>query len=185
VDNRYPFDWSTVLLLQGLQLQQQGLKVDLGAPSSWCIVPAAAAVAAGSAAGSSQGNKQGSSLPAGWSGLSAAAEDMSSGGSDGGCAAAAADSLSIASEDLCGVCLDAPNVLQVNGCKHQLCVDCYKQLVRAAAAAAATSSRRQLQPSDGQPPGCAACPFCRAPMTGFRYSAWVQEEERLQGLEAA
>jgi hypothetical protein len=87
----------------------------------------------------------------------------------------AEDASSISSEDLCGVCLDAPNALHVTSCKHQLCISCYKQLVKAAAAAAAAHSRRQ--PHAAGDVGCAACPFCRKPMAGFRYSAWVEDEE--------
>lgn len=211
VENRYPFDWSTVLQLQGLQVLQPGLRVDLGAPSGWCVAPAAAAKTRGSASGTP--NNLGGSLsaavenlrhpdasaaptphlPAGWTSTAATGSD---GCSDGGCDAAAAaadaaggaaatnDALSVASEDLCGVCFDAPNALLVQGCGHKLCIGCYRQLVKAAAAAAAasSSSRHQQGSTEGGSTGCAACPFCRAPMAGFKYSAWVQEEERLGGV---
>lgn len=200
VDNRYPFDWSTVLQLQGLQVLQPGLRVDLGAPSSWCVTPSAVRGRLVNLGSTGLTNP-----PAGWTSASAAAEADSSGSSgdnssssgdnsssssrgdgsgpvEGG--AEAEEGVSTASEDLCGVCLDAPNALFVNGCRHQLCIECYKQLVKAAAAAAAASrsSRRQQQQQQGGEAaavGCAACPFCRAPMTGFKYSAWVQEEEEV------
>lgn len=211
VENRYPLDWSTVLQLQGLQVLQPGLHVDLGAPSSWCVAPAAVNKTRGSAAFSPppQGGLAAAvlnprrpdafpptpaHLPAGWT--SSTAATAAAAGSDGGCdpadlttaaadagGAAATDALSVASEDLCGVCFDAPNALLVQGCGHELCIGCYRQLVKAAAAAAAASSRRHQQGSaDGGPTGCAACPFCRAPMAGFKYSAWVQEEERQGGV---
>jgi hypothetical protein len=89
----------------------------------------------------------------------------------------AKDDSSIASEDLCGVCLDAPNALHVTSCKHQLCISCYKQLVKAAAAAAAAAAHSRRQPAAAGDLGCAACPFCRKPMAGFRYSAWVTDEQ--------
>jgi hypothetical protein len=209
VDNRYPFDWSTVLQLQGLQVQQPGLRVDLGAPSSWCVTPAAAKARLGK----QQQRKQQAAvvaaaaaanpLPAGWTPAdscgssiaetppspAAAAVAGSEGSADctGGlvrsCSSlSAASASSVGSDDLCGVCFDAPNALYVDSCKHQLCIYCYKQLVKAAAvAAAASSSRRHQQQGAGDAAGCAACPFCRAPMTGFRYSAWVQVDEQQQG----
>lgn len=211
VDNRYPFDWSTVLQLQGLQVQQPGLRVDLGAPSSWCVTPAAAKARLGK----QQHQKQQAAvvaaaaaanpLPAGWTPAdscgssiaetppppAAAAVAGSEGSADctGGlvrsCSSlSAASASSVGSDDLCGVCFDAPNALYVDSCKHQLCIDCYKQLVKAAAvAAAASSSRRHQQQGAGEAAaaGCAACPFCRAPITGFRYSAWVQVDEQQQG----
>lgn len=200
VDNRYPFDWATVLQLQGLQVLRPGLRVNLGAPSSWCVAPSAVSkggrLAAAAAAAATVSSSSSAAVPAGWT--SAAPEALLLGGSaaegtteqEAGSSSSAAaaeeqaagEALSIASEDLCGVCLDAPNALFVNSCRHQLCIDCYKQLVKAAAAAAAASGgRRQLQSTSQDALGCAACPFCRAPMTGFRYSAWVHEEEQEDG----
>jgi hypothetical protein len=144
VDNRYPFDWSTIMQLQRLEMIQPGLRVELGAPSTWCLNPGVLA------------GKE--------SGLQAAAASSSSSSSSAS---------SECSEDLCGVCFDALNSLQIRSCSHRLCIDCYKRLVRAAAGSGASSSR-QLQQSGRA--GCPACPFCRTPMTGFMYSAWVQEE---------
>lgn len=179
VDNRYPFDWATVLQLQGLQVLQPGLRVDLGAPSSWCITPSAVKGRLVNPMGGLSGKPAGQLVnpPAGWTPATADGSDTSTAAA--AAAAGAADALSISSEDLCGVCFDAPNALYVNDCKHQLCIECYKQLVKAAAAAAAasSSSRRHQQSAEGAAAGCAACPFCRVPMTGFRYSAWVQDEE--------
>jgi hypothetical protein len=189
VDNRYPFDWSTVLQLQGLQVIQPGLRVDLGAPSSWCITPSAVkGRLVNPVGGLITAGKVSVNPPAGWTPVTDVSSS-SGGGSSGGDGSEAIiagglssmDALSISSEDLCGVCFDAPNALYVQECKHQLCIECYKQLVKAAAAAAAASSRRHQQGAEGAAAGCAACPFCRAPMTGFRYSAWVQEEARCEG----
>jgi hypothetical protein len=139
VDNRYPFDWSTIMQLQRLEMIQPGLRVELGAPSTWCLNPG---VLTGKPCGV----------------LAVASSSSSSTASD-------------SSEDLCGVCLDAPNSLHIRSCSHKLCVDCYKQLVRASAGGG--SSSRQLQQLGRA--GCPACPFCRTPMTGFMYSAWVEE----------
>ncbi|KAF6262310.1 hypothetical protein COO60DRAFT_1699325 [Scenedesmus sp. NREL 46B-D3] len=122
-DNRYPFDWSTIMQLQRLEMIQSGLRVELGAPST--------------------------------------------------CGSSSSSASSECSDDLCGVCLDAPNSLHIRSCSHQLCIDCYKQLVRTAAGGGAGSSSRQLQQLGRA--GCPACPFCRTPMTGFMYSAWAEE----------
>jgi hypothetical protein len=139
VDNRYPFDWSAIMQLQRLEMIQPGLRVELGAPSTWCLNP-------GVLAGKD-------------SGLTAAAASSSTASSE-------------CSEDMCGVCFDAPNSLHIRSCSHRLCIDCYKQLVRAAAGSGGSS--RQLQQLGRA--GCPACPFCRTPMTGFMYSAWVEEQ---------
>jgi hypothetical protein len=140
IDNRYPFDWSTIMQLQRLEMIQPGLRVELGAPSTWCIDPAALAGKAAPGVG----------LPS--SSSSSAASDSS--------------------DDLCGVCFDAPNSLHIRSCSHKLCIDCYKQLVRASAGSGASSSRQLQQLGRA---GCPACPFCRTPMTGFMYSAWAEE----------
>lgn len=149
--NRYPFDWSTILNLQQLEVKQTGLRIQLGAPSSWCLNPSQAPAAATAAAV-----------------FSDSAASSSSNSSDLGS--------SIASEDLCGVCLDAPNTLVIRDCSHRLCTGCYKQLIKAASGSSSSSSRQQLHQGRAAAGSGAACPFCRQPMSGFIYSAWVQDD---------
>jgi hypothetical protein len=161
--NRYPFERATVLRLRQLEAAQPGLRVDLGSASSHVRAAPPASAAAGGAAAVTGSSSGGSS------------------GSGGGCAgdAGGSDADSLAGGDVCGVCLDARNALQISRCGHQLCVECYRQLVRAAAAAAAGSSgssgsRQQRQAQAAQ--ACAACPFCRSAMEGFAYLC-LQEEQ--------
>jgi hypothetical protein len=174
VGNRYPLDWEVVVALQQLEALLPGCRVDLGAPSSWCASPTAVGVGGGHGARGltqHQHQHQQGRVPAGWSPPPAAAAAASSTSSTSG-GGGYADST--ASEDLCGVCLDAANALRISSCSHQLCIGCYRQLVKAAAAAAAGSSSRhhQQQQGQGRSTGCASCPFCRQPVTGFTYASW-------------
>eukprot|EP00879_Flechtneria_rotunda_P007373 GHRR01007735.1.p1 GENE.GHRR01007735.1~~GHRR01007735.1.p1 ORF type:complete len:449 (+),score=191.61 GHRR01007735.1:1410-2756(+) len=170
VDNRYPFDWSTVLHLQRLSVVQPGLRIELGAPSSWCTDPNLAAGLPGSngAESSHKPTLNAVQVAAASAGSSGCSCGSSSDSSNSGYEDAAS---SVASDNLCGVCLDAPNSLHIRNCGHELCIDCYKQMLKSATA---SSSRRSSSGGGGNSAGCALCPFCRVPMTGFVYSAWVQ-----------
>lgn len=48
----------------------------------------------------------------------------------------------------CGICLDAPEEVAINGCNHRLCVDCSISLCEV----------------HKKPP---LCPFCRGMISGF------------------
>ncbi|GAX77284.1 hypothetical protein CEUSTIGMA_g4730.t1 [Chlamydomonas eustigma] len=53
-------------------------------------------------------------------------------------------------EATCGVCLDTGHFIEIQACKHKICVDCALELLR-------------VHPADLVP-----CPFCRGPIKGFR-----------------
>jgi Leucine Rich repeat len=104
-----------------------------------------------------------------WAGPGSSSGGSSS--SSGVSSCAPASSASSSCDETCGVCLDAPNALSIRGCGHHLCAGCYKQLVRAAAeSAAAAGDVRSISEVSGPANAAAAtCPFCRAPIRGFRY----------------
>ncbi|GLC35007.1 hypothetical protein PLESTM_000268700 [Pleodorina starrii] len=86
------------------------------------------------------------SLRVGGAAVSSFSSTSSRGGTGGAAGAAAGDD----DEDVCPVCLDeAPNLL-VQTCRHQICMDCARDLVR----------RHSLTP--------ALCPYCRGIISSFK-----------------
>ncbi|GIL60125.1 hypothetical protein Vafri_14752, partial [Volvox africanus] len=144
---RMPFRQSPAPSGEGGEHQGQGTTTpEAGVGNAACDVAAAPAVAAAAAAPSPV-----DSVPAmvpGAAALSSSFSSTSSMESAGGTHAVTA--IEDDNEDVCPVCLDeGPNLL-VQSCRHHLCMECARDLVK----------RHSLTP--------ALCPYCRGVICGFK-----------------
>lgn len=181
---RFPLEWDTLLRMRDVAAARPGLRIELLGPSAIVRSPRSGAVSPRSVAGSPRsaagsplaaritcrGTGAGALAPLRCSAVtlgkllssSAGASTPSSARKSGPRHARTMSDWSVASDDLCGVCLDRPNSLHVRGCEHALCVPCYRRVLCASSAGGGAAS---VVPS---------CPFCRGRIEGFTYAGWLE-----------
>jgi hypothetical protein len=118
-NNRWPFGGPALAALNQLARKQPSLVVDLGLPlPERLAAPGAAAATAGGGAAPASPFAAASSMGMGSSGPCSSPRVSSPSGRHRRSSSVAS---SVGSEDLCGVCFDAPNQVAVAQCGHRLC----------------------------------------------------------------